>query len=304
MADGADATGKLSKLARLKSLKSGLKASEKPTEDDSSDLSLDAMLAADEPASVAAPKAPVPEARAAEKPAPEPAPKAGKPADADGESLTSYFEALGIVPDGAKVSGATGKAPTKYSAPSDAYTAPAPKNEPGRDVDERDLWADPVRNDDTFLSSFTAGAAAQPEPEDDSLSLDSIIGSFDDDVDAEPEAKVEVAPDVVAEPEPDPLDRPVDIEAFEAEIALKDSEMEMGGRPVDTPLSASTDNQNGVQSDQPLTITFDESRATLLTHVSKQMSCSIDDVVVTAIDWYLDALFGEDDPDLAATQGD
>ena len=44
-----------------------------------------------------------------------------------------------------------------------------------------------------------------------------------------------------------------------------------------------------------ISISFDESRSTLLNHVSRQMGCSVDDVVVTALDWYLDALFGEDE---------
>jgi len=43
-----------------------------------------------------------------------------------------------------------------------------------------------------------------------------------------------------------------------------------------------------------ITVSFDKSRSTLLDHVSRQMNCSVEDVVVTALDWYLDALFGED----------
>lgn len=281
MADGADDQGKLSKLARLKSLKSGLKASEKVSEDDSADLSLDAVLGEEEPAPApkVTPVVDAPKAKAVDAPTP-------KSGEKDGESLSSYFEALGIVPDAAKVDGATGKAPTSYSAPSDIYTAAASQKEPGREVDERDLWADPVRNDDTFLTSFTAAPAADVVSEDDARALDSIIGSFDDEDDAIP----------AVEPEAEIGDKAVDIEAFEAEIALKDSEIE----EAEQSAVADATEAEAVTADQPLTITFDESRATLLTHVSKQMSCSIDDVVVTAIDWYLDALFGEDDPDLAA----
>lgn len=48
-------------------------------------------------------------------------------------------------------------------------------------------------------------------------------------------------------------------------------------------------------SEGRLSVSFDESRSTLLNHVSRQMGCSIEDVVVTALDWYLDALFGEDE---------
>lgn len=48
-------------------------------------------------------------------------------------------------------------------------------------------------------------------------------------------------------------------------------------------------------ADDRVTLTFDESRSTLLNHVSRQMDCTVDDVVVTALDWYLDALFGEDE---------
>jgi len=46
--------------------------------------------------------------------------------------------------------------------------------------------------------------------------------------------------------------------------------------------------------DGRVSLTFDDSRSTLLNHVSRQMDCSVEDVVVTALDWYLDALFGEE----------
>ncbi len=49
-----------------------------------------------------------------------------------------------------------------------------------------------------------------------------------------------------------------------------------------------------VADDGKVTLTFDESRSTLLNHVSRQMDCAPEDVVVTALDWYLDALFGEE----------
>lgn len=49
-----------------------------------------------------------------------------------------------------------------------------------------------------------------------------------------------------------------------------------------------------VSDDGKVTVTFDESRSTLLNHVSRQMDCAPEDVVVTALDWYLDALFGEE----------
>lgn len=48
-------------------------------------------------------------------------------------------------------------------------------------------------------------------------------------------------------------------------------------------------------SEGRISVSFDESRSTLLNHVSRQMGCSVEDVVVTALDWYLDALFGEED---------
>ena len=48
-------------------------------------------------------------------------------------------------------------------------------------------------------------------------------------------------------------------------------------------------------TDGRVSLTFDDARSTLLNHVSRQMNCSIEDVVVTALDWYLDALFGEEE---------
>ncbi len=348
MADGA---GKLDKLARLKNLKSGLKAKSESSGGDTEDLSLDAAFGEEEGAMVA-------KLGAAPNPAAGAASKKGEP---DAESLSAYFEALGIVPDGAKLAGATGMPPKPYAPPSDAYTNSAEAK--GRDVDERDRWPDPVREDDAFLSSFagvakpTENAKPTEEVEDDEdLSLDSIIGSFDEDddddpgtvkiettpVDVEetravedllveeasdeelsedelsiadlmaeelsadpvPELKVPVDPKSELEPEFEPLGKPVDIEAFEKEIGLSDSEPKSSNPvavPVGDPISGTPGDD--AAADQPLSITFDETRASLLAHVSKQMNCSIDDVVVTAIDWYLDALFGEDDPEVGADAG-
>lgn len=341
MADGA---GKLDKLARLKNLKSGMKAKSESSGGDREDLSLDAMLGGSNAAD----------------PAVAPKPVAAAPSqniEKEGESLSAYFEALGIVPDGAKLAGATGMAPKPYAPPSEAYTH-SPE-EKGRDVDARDRWPDPVREDDAFLTSF-AGVAKPEQPEheekiEDDLSLESIIGSFEDDKDDNAAVEVETAPVAIEEPEkPEeiveltiedmlaeemaaelpaktmampasssqppvaPVEEPVaefepeaksdsfgqdvDIEAFEREIGLADAKSDLSmaniePEPVELDTSAhSTD----AAADQPLSITFDETRATLLAHVSKQMNCSIDDVVVTAIDWYLDALFGEDDPAMKA----
>ncbi len=49
-----------------------------------------------------------------------------------------------------------------------------------------------------------------------------------------------------------------------------------------------------IANDGLITLTFDNSRSTLLNHVSHKMDCSPEDIVVTALDWYLDALFGEE----------
>ena len=321
MADGAD---KLAKLARLKNLKSGLNAKRDMPADDGEDLTLDSVLGSGEG------DAPVVEApaRAASAPpppdtAPPPPAPSSRKAEPEGESLSAYFEALGIVPDNAKFGAGSGGPPKPYDPPSSEYTKPrpeTPKVEESREVDARDRWVDPVREDDTFLSSF-AGEGTPPrrvaeEPEDEDIpSLDSIIGSLDEDGDAPDistaEDPAEDAPppeedsDFVlmdAEPpdeekEPDAFGKPVDIEAFEKEIGLSDAGPASSRRKAPPP-----DGEPG--SDTPLTITFDESRATLLTHVSKQMGCTIDDVVVTAIDWYLDALFGEDDPEMGAGAGE
>ncbi len=288
MADGADTSSRLSKLARLKNLKSGLNASESTPKADAT------------PPPVTAEK--------------------------DSESLSAYFEALGIVPDGGQP-----------AAPESKLAKSAPKAE-GREVGASDIWQDPVRNDDAYITSFQGDAGAGGDTDED-LSLDSIIGDFAGEeeapsapetadvppaADADAEPQLEALPDFDAEmaqaaedtdPAAEPVagaaptefDMPVDIEAFEAETApasidLPEPEITDADIPPldasEEPVAAAPVKENGTA--KPLTITFDEGRATLLHHVSKQMSCSIDDVVVTAIDWYLDALFGEDDPDLKA----
>jgi len=343
MSDGA---GKLDKLARLKNLKSGLKAKSESSGDDMDDLSFDADFGE----TVAA--APEGAARSAAAPPSDSAPPSPEKSEPDAESLSAYFEALGIVPDGAKLAGATGMPPKPYAPPSNAYTNPAEVQ--GRDIDARDRWPDPVREDDAFLSSFAGVAKPEESEDEEDLSLESIIGSFDDDdsdavkidpipedvedttavadlpldegsdeesSEAEPsiadlaaeelaEAPVpapEISEDPEAEPDPEfePFGKAVDIEAFEKEIGLSDSGPEPSAppvMPVDEEVSAPPVDE--ASTDQPLSITFDETRATLLAHVSKQMNCSIDDVVVTAIDWYLDALFGEDDPEMGAGTGE
>lgn len=98
---------------------------------------------------------------------------------------------------------------------------------------------------------------------------------------------------VEEQPIPDFAAREIDPELLEAEFS-KDT----GTDPVlvddpaeSEPLAASVATQD---EDGSVTVTFDESRSTLLNHVSRQMNCDVEDVVVTALDWYLDALFGED----------
>ncbi len=338
MADGASTSSRLSKLARLKNLKSGMSAN-----------AGESKAVAPEPV--------------VEQPKPKPTEQDVK----DSETLSAYFEALGIVPDGGQ--------PSPPKAKIDPAEKPKPE-QAGRDVEAGDLWYDPVRNDDAYIASFQGKA---DDDNEDDLSLDSIIGDFageedeavelesviddataiampeaesdtdtetntDTDLTAAPEndthtgddseIKIEPMPDFEPEAADEPFtlpdmqdgetteepieefDMPIDIEAFEAQAAATGSQAnttetqlpepeleidfpEMESTPDQTPPVAEVTNTDGA-TDQPLTITFDEGRATLLQHVSKQMNCSIDDVVVTAIDWYLDALFGEDDPDLAS----
>ena len=54
--------------------------------------------------------------------------------------------------------------------------------------------------------------------------------------------------------------------------------------------------ETGGNEDQ-ISVRFDSSRSVFLNHVALQMECSVDDVVVTAVDWYLDALFGDGEKD-------
>jgi len=342
MADGAD---KLAKLSRLKNLKSGLKARTVAPEDDGDTLLLDTLF---EDEAESAPQAAVAGAKGAGRaPEPEAAKPEAQKEESDPESLSAYFEALGIVPDSSKIAGTAAKAPTSADPGVDAVAAqakaepkPAPAATEGRDVDIRDRWADPVREDDTFLASFAGESDAQGYG--DTESLDSLIGSFDEDaadessapkpkaaesvrsdpapvapepteaentveapVDTVPEPVFEHAPEdapkdapaegVEAREEPEEFGTDIDIEAFEKEIALaEEAKAEDASASVDEP--AQDDPAPAVEDDSsaPLSITFDEERAKLLTHVSKQMGCSVDDVVVTALDWYLDALFGDE----------
>jgi len=338
----ADTAGNLDKLSRLKSLKTGLQA-RNASADRGDEPSLDTLLqngsaSSAKPVPEAAPARPAPERPAAAKPAPE-------KEDGD-ESLSAYFEALGILPDGSRKSGATGTPPKPYAPPSDAYTKPAaPKpDEKGRDVDMRDRWADPVREDGSYLSSFAGDPPAQPGetpvPAEEAASVvpraaGPVLETVEDEgeVSGSPEAGSPVSdPSGFVQPEeaeeempvaveeasdfdlpddlpddlpvdlPDDLpddtpedtgadfDRSIDIEAFEREIAMADSARRAEIQQPETSDAPEANPESG----EPLSITFDPGRAAMLEQVSKQMGCSVDDVVVTAIDWYLDALLGDE----------
>ena len=105
---------------------------------------------------------------------------------------------------------------------------------------------------------------------------------------AAPSIEPEAEP-TVAEPEveqPDFTQSEIDSETLENEFA-HEAEQVFGGPAAP---AAAPENETGGR----VSLTFDDERSTLLNHVSRQMNCSIDDIVVTALDWYLDALFGED----------
>lgn len=326
MADGA---GKLDRLARLKTLRSGMKAKAVTSADDADTLDLDILFDGEEEGAGTPPEQPVPVVET-------PAPPAAETEDSDPESLSAYFEALGIVPDSSKI--AAVKTPPPPVAPSAsalplepaAETDPAPESK-GRDVDIRDRWADPVREDDRFLSSF-AGEPAPAGNDPEAESLDSIVDSFDaaeeDEADpaaidtpGEPDPSVDDIleldlPDDTADQEADDdapdfdgdeSDLPefgtdIDIDAFEREIALAEEKKAAAAPAADISADIEALDDTAPEpepmaddgGDAPLSITFDAGRAATLAQVSAQMGCSIDDIVVTAIDWYLDALFGED----------
>jgi len=350
MADGA---GKLDRLARLRNLRSGMKAKAVSSADERDTLDLDVLFDGEEEGADTSP------APAASDPVTgTPPPSAAKTEDSDPESLSAYFEALGIVPDSSKIA-ATSEAPSASAVADTPDPAPAAK---GRDVDIRDRWADPVREDDRFLASF-AGEASPAQEGGDTESFDSIIGSFDDAdeekdraepvapesdlpesdlpesdsadpesgepdpaaiaLPEEPDTPAGVAPDIDGpddlpehEADTDPLsfdaDDPdltefgtdIDIDAFEREIALAE-EKRAAARAASVPnlpddVAAVDDSEpepepaSGDEDGAPLSITFDAGRAATLAQVSARMGCSVDDIVVTALDWYLDALFGED----------
>ena len=85
---------------------------------------------------------------------------------------------------------------------------------------------------------------------------------------------------------------------IEAELLAREFEDEASSElPAEEPetVANAKPTTNDDDADGRIRVSFDESRSTLLNHVSRQMGCSVDDVVVTALDWYLDALFGEDE---------
>ena len=101
---------------------------------------------------------------------------------------------------------------------------------------------------------------------------------------------VDTAEEVV---QPDFSTKEIEAELLEREFAEEAAAEEVASEEpevAETSAPAETDDE----TDGRISVSFDASRSTLLDHVSRQMGCSVDDVVVTALDWYLDALFGED----------
>lgn len=322
------------RFARLRSLQSGLKTRSAPPSEAEDDLPSLASVLDGEEASVASDAA-------------------------DEESLSAYFEALGLVPseegEGA-TEGATGAPPEPYTPTSAGYgdadtpepSGPAADTGESRPVDARDLWADPVRENDAYLSSF-AGADAPDEretgepvveddeetepatddtppaapaeeartPEDES-SVTETAEEADTDESPPRQSSTEavLVMDNASEGSPSPRDTlgfgtDVDIEAFEREIARVEkakAERAAFGAEDDTQAEPETEPSAETDPSEPpldeeavaglagdgLSIAFDAGRAATLEQVSQQMGCSVDDVVITAVDWYLDALFGED----------
>jgi len=110
--------------------------------------------------------------------------------------------------------------------------------------------------------------------------------AFDESNDVAPESAEDDLPDFAA----NEVDAEMLKREFEGEVA---SEQPADDHIVDEPNPSSP--VASEDSESRISVSFDESRSTLLNHVSRQMGCSVEDVVVTALDWYLDALFGEDE---------
>lgn len=139
------------------------------------------------------------------------------------------------------------------------------------------------REDDSLSSYFAALGIAPEEAEENPAETEATEPSLD--IEDEPLDLLELEEVDGDEPEietPDFAAAEVDPETIAREFENEEP------APVRDRTTAETD-------DNRITVVFDESRTTLLNHVSRQMNCSVDDVVVTALDWYLDALFGEDE---------
>lgn len=273
----------VNRLARLKALKSGLKAKQEEPDQAEPDTfsSIDAML--EEEMKAASPPAPAPDA------APAPASTlvqtdTAKDED-DPESLAAYFEALGLVPSAAKTQSQT-DTPAADAMPVEPAPVVASPKAKGRDVDIRDRWADPVREDDAYLTSF-AGMETPTEPlVSASRTPEPVAAPAAEDVPRAEPVEPSASSDTPAQ-----FGRDIDIEAFEQELLASDkSILPLKGDTAETPAPAELDSS----SENSLSVYFDPSRAAALEQVSQHMGCTIDDVVITAVDWYLDALSGDE----------
>lgn len=191
---------------------------------------------------------------------------AGQPAEANvegGDSLNDYFTALGITPNADADAGDAHEAAVSESAA--AETAEADVETTESLLNAADLGIDDEAME--ALDNLVALAGVGADDEGDAPEPVEFEGPTLDEADF-----------AQAEVDPDTLEREFEDEV--SETAAGTTMEEVDGR---------------------IAVTFDQSRTALLNHVSRQMDCSVEDVVVTALDWYLDALFGEEEGEAQAS---
>lgn len=151
--------------------------------------------------------------------------------------------------------------------------------------------------DDAFLKEFEASSTNAfndeplPDLEDDELVLDSPETlELDETVELSDEIPADISgvvPDFAAQ-EVDELVLASELEAEQSSEAAPETLVSPDVDAPEAPFSAENDAGE-------VAVTFDLHRANSLKEFSRDMNCSIEDIVVTALDWYLDALFNEEE---------
>ncbi len=199
-------------------------------------------------------------------------------------------------------------APEELPASADVASEENRSDEPVS-FDDEDLPTLEFDDDDEELSLSDEASLLDDFALDDTSSGDIVSGdtTADDIADTEDDVALEADDMLELEEEaeaseldtaPDFAAREVDEMVLAEELNAEDAPPEIAGTAASAESEAANDLSEAPYSTQneagDVTVIFDDARSTALKEYARDMNCSVEDIVVTALDWYLDALFSEE----------